>query len=56
MTEDKPDVVLKKKLLARATKQLVLTGQKIGKLNDSDKKTPSQKRSENMKSRMRNRE
>lgn len=49
---DKPDDLHRKTLLKRSRKAMIQAGEKIGRLDDKDKKTPSQKKSESMKARM----
>jgi hypothetical protein len=49
--QKKPDEVLREKINSRTRKTLINAGKKIGKLNENEKKTPSQKRSENMRKR-----
>lgn len=45
----KPDDLARERLTKRTRRTLILSGARIGKLSDSEKKTPSQKRSENGK-------
>jgi hypothetical protein len=47
--QKKPDEVLRDKINARTRKALISAGKKIGKLTENEKKTPSQKHSENMR-------
>jgi hypothetical protein len=48
MTEKKPHETLREKIKKRDQKTLILAGVP-GKLSDSEKKTPSQKKSESLK-------
>lgn len=47
-----PSETLRKKLVNRNTKALIDAGKKIGHLTESQKKTPSQKRSENLRKKL----
>jgi len=47
-----PSESLRDHLRSRTTKTLIQSGAKIGHLSDSDKKTPSQKRSENLRKKL----
>ena len=52
MTTLKPDELHRKHLTSRNTKALIDAGKKIGHLTEQQKKSPSQKRSENIRKKL----